>query len=280
MRRRALWSAGAIVVVASLGLAAPASAKDVRIRTHIAPEAPAPLSPEQELAVERALNFDDLTISAHAANRSFDAPSLSHPDPLAVSRSGHDDGSSTVTLKKTLSSDWDAHVGADVNMAAAPTTTYQPDQPLPGSADDKPSGAAFASVGVTPYASVDARLDPNREQGQLGATVEHSVPIGGDMSVTLHGRAAVSDSLPATNAAQAGAAPPTVSDDEAVKLDIASIGTTLSAGVNRSSTDPVTHATLSADQKVYGPLHVSTAVTDPGEPTSNKSITAHFNLTW
>jgi hypothetical protein len=37
---------------------------------------------------------------------------------------------------------------------------------------------------------------------------------------------------------------------------------------------------LSAEQKLYGPLHVTTAVTDLGQTTSNKSITAGFKLNW
>ena len=98
------------------------------------------------------------------------------------------------------------------------------------------------------------------------------------MSVTLRSRCAVSEAL-AEPAAQDNA-PPVVSSDQAVKLNIGSTGTTLSAGVSANSADPVTHNTLSADQKVYGPLHVTTAVTDAGRETSNKSVTAGFRLTW
>ena len=61
---------------------------------------------------------------------------------------------------------------------------------------------------------------------------------------------------------------------------ISPTGTTLAAGITTASNDPVTHNTLSADQKLFGPLHVTTAVSDIGEPTSKKSITAGFKLTW
>ena len=47
-----------------------------------------------------------------------------------------------------------------------------------------------------------------------------------------------------------------------------------------ASNDPVTHNTLSADQKLFGPLHVTTAVTDVGQPSESKSITAGFKLNW
>jgi hypothetical protein len=47
-----------------------------------------------------------------------------------------------------------------------------------------------------------------------------------------------------------------------------------------ASNDPVTHNTLSAEQKLYGPLQVTTAVTDFGQTTSSKSIGAGFELHW
>ena len=68
-------------------------------------------------------------------------------------------------------------------------------------------------------------------------------------------------------------------DQPSVKFDILPTGTTLSAGVSRAPA-PIRwlHNTLSADQKLYGPLHVSTAVTDVGETTENKSVTARFKF--
>jgi hypothetical protein len=47
-----------------------------------------------------------------------------------------------------------------------------------------------------------------------------------------------------------------------------------------ASNDPVTHNTFSAEQKLYGPLQVTTTVTDFGQMTSSKSITAGFKLHW
>jgi hypothetical protein len=69
-------------------------------------------------------------------------------------------------------------------------------------------------------------------------------------------------------------------NEKIAKFDILPTGTTLAAGLASTSTDPVTHNTLSADQKLYGPLHVTTAVTDVGQTTSSKSITAGFKLNW
>ena len=63
-------------------------------------------------------------------------------------------------------------------------------------------------------------------------------------------------------------------------MSILATGTTLSAGLASTSTDPLTHNTFTAEQKLYGPLHVATAVTDLGQPTVNKSITAGVKLNW
>jgi len=67
---------------------------------------------------------------------------------------------------------------------------------------------------------------------------------------------------------------------KAVKLDVLATGTSLGAGVATASNDPVTHNTLSADQKLYGPLHLTTAVNDVGQPTVSKRISAAFRLNW
>ena len=84
--------------------------------------------------------------------------------------------------------------------------------------------------------------------------------------------------LPTT--AQPSAQTEVYGNEKSVKFNIQPTGTTLAAGFTSTSNDPVTHNTLSADQKIFGPLHVTTAVTDIGEPTSRKSITAGFRLNW
>jgi hypothetical protein len=65
-----------------------------------------------------------------------------------------------------------------------------------------------------------------------------------------------------------------------VKFNILPTGATFGAGRTSASNDPVTHNTLSADQKLYGPLQVTTAVTDVGQTTSGKSISPGFKLNW
>jgi hypothetical protein len=254
MQRRALGSAGSFLL-SLLMLVAPAAAKNTT-NTHVEPQVP--------------------SAAAHAG--AFGAPTLAHRPALAVSRSENADGSSIVTITQPLSNAWHVKVGADIDVAAAPETTYAPEKPLPGATADMPSGAAFASLGLAPFATVDARVDPGGKQGTLGATLSHAVPLCDGVALTLRGRYAVSDMMAS---ADGGTAPaPVLSNDQSVQLAIAATGTTLSAGVSADSSDPTTHDTLSADQKVFGPLHVTTAITDPGQPTADKRVTAGFKLAW
>lgn len=247
------------------------------------PEALDPLTPEESALLEQALLFDPVELGNAKPVRRPRTASLSKPQRLDVSRNENPDGSSTVVVKQPLTSEWDAKVGADLNLAAPPPITYQPGRPLPGMApDDHGSGAAWASVGVVPnFASVDARVDPVNDQGKIGTTLKHSIPVGGKLSVTVQDRYSVTEALsqPSQPAPQSGATQ-VFSNERSVKLDIKPTGTTLGAGFATASNDPVTHNTLSAEQKLVGPLHVKAAVSDVDQPNANKSISAGFKLTW
>jgi hypothetical protein len=69
-------------------------------------------------------------------------------------------------------------------------------------------------------------------------------------------------------------------DQPSVKVDVLSTGTSFSAALARNSADPVVHNRIGADQRLYGPLHVNTAVADIGEPTESRSIGAAIKLNW
>ena len=69
-------------------------------------------------------------------------------------------------------------------------------------------------------------------------------------------------------------------NDNVAKFAILPSGTTLAAGLSSTSNDPVTHNSLSAEQQLYGPLQITTALNDIGQPSENKSIRARFKLKW
>jgi hypothetical protein len=281
--------------------AAPEQAPAGDARPADAPIGAEPSADDESALLGQMLMFDPATLAATLAattpSKPLKLPSLYAPQPLDVSRSDQPSGSSTVVVKKPLPTEYGITVGADLNLATTPGANYRPNPAAPAIADNPGSGAAWASVGVTQYTSVDARLDATNTQSKVGGTLKHSIPLGQKFSVTLQNTYSVTDTFnPATASpsslsnlplmtAPAATAPTTApmqiwGDERNVKFNILPTGTTLGAGLTTASNDPITHNTLSADQKLYGPLHVTTAVTDVGQTTVSKSISAGLKFNW
>jgi hypothetical protein len=258
-----------------------------------------PLTPSESAALGNALLFDPADIVEAKPAPKLRLPSLNKPRDLSVKGSENPDGTSKVAVKQPVATgEWDANVGVDLKTATDLPTTFQPGKGFPGTADDHGSGAAWASVGVPNVAAIDARVDPTNDQGQVGAALRRSIPLGEDLSMTVQNRVSVTESYNATPVApaplsglpliaapkptepiQSGAAQ-VLGTERSVKFDFRPTGTSFGAGLTSASNDPVTHNTLSAEQQLFGPLHVATAVTDLGQISSNKSITARFKLDW
>lgn len=243
-----------------------------------------PLSPEDRALIDKVLADNALSDDAFEKTpaRALKPPrraSLTTPKKLDVSKTDRSDGGSTVTLKQPLPIDWDAKVGADLGFDGnnAPNPLRPPPVILSQPHDDSGVGAAFASVDVASLATVDARVDPNTDQSQLGTTVTRSVPLGQQFAVTLQSRAAMTESYGPSSTTDT---PRVWSNANTAKFNILPTGTTLAAGLSSTSTDPVTHNTISAEQKIYGALNVSTAVTDIGETGESRSVSARFKLNW
>ena len=288
----------AVWITAASACAFPAAAQDagapadsVAADTEVNPQADAPLTPEESTALGNALTVDAADFAGSRPVKPLRLPSLNDANKFDVSHSDRPDGSSTLTVKQPLASEWDAKVGADLSLAAAPADGATPSRPFALKPAGRDSGAAWASVGVADLATVDARVDPGSDQSKLGTTFKRSIPVGGKFSVTLHDSYSMTETFGAPTPApsdlplmsEPAATPATQQiwgSQKAVKLDVLATGTSLGAGVATASNDPVTHNTLSADQKLYGPLHLTTAVNDVGQPTISKRISAAFRLTW
>jgi hypothetical protein len=289
MRRRAIddlrWT---IVALACALTAGPALALDLGT----APESPAtPLSPEEGAALGNALLFDSVTLTTAAPAKPLRLPSLSNAKGFDVSQTAKPDGSRTVVVKQPLASEWDAKLGADLGLGPTPADGDRPNRLM--SDDGSGTGVAWASVGVPNFASLDARLDPGKDQRKLGTTFKHSIPVGNQFALTLQNSYSLTETLGAQISAPSdlplmtlptapmGQPTPQVwGNEKLAKFDVLATGTTLAAGLASTSIDPVTPNKFSAEQKLYGPLHVTTAVSDLGQPVSNKSITAGFKLNW
>ena len=272
-------------IIGALALAAlPAFAQEPANNAAI--NSATPLTPEESATLSNALIFDPAAL-AIPPKKPLRLPGLSDGKGFDVKRTEKPDGSATVVVKQPLQTEWENSVGADLK----PATGSASDRPLPSTRDSSGGGATWASVGVPNVASVDARIDPSNEQGKVGTTLKQLIPFG-RFAVTLQDTYSVTETLGQPSAgpndlplmalppAPAAATPQVFGNERAIKFNILPTGTTLGAGVTTASNDPVTHNTLSAEQKLYGPLQVTTAVTDFGQATSNKSITAGFKVHW
>jgi len=303
MRLRALSGAGLLTL--SLLLTAAARAEDQGLGAYAMaapPSHPAddetikpegdPLSAAEDETLSRALLFDSATLPANGPAAMLKLPGQGKMPRVDVSSSDKDDGSGTVNVKRVWSSDVDAKVGADFNVAPPAPDTYQPNKPMPGSAMASSNSSAWASLGLDNLASVDARVNQGNDEGKLGTTLQRSVPFGSRFSVTVHDTYSVSEAFATQSSAPTGfpimtlpqqsvSGPvPVYSNNRGVKFSILSTGTSLSAGLANVSNDPITHNSLSADQQLYGPLHVTTSVNDFGTTIESKKITAGLKLNW
>jgi len=176
---------------------------------------------------------------------------------------------------------WDAKVGADLSTPPQPMTTYEPGGPLPGATTDRGSGRAWANVKVPDVATVEMRAEPSLDGGKVGTSVQRSFPLGSRYSVTVQNDFSFTGTYPTLTGAPANAASSQIwGSEKTLKFNILSTGTTLAAGTVNASNDPVTHNKLSVEQKIYGPLNVTGAVTDVGQTNSSKSLTAGFKFNW
>jgi hypothetical protein len=228
-------------------------------------------------------------------------------DPSFGSRTEKPDGSVGMTMGRRLPTEWETKVGTDVNLAG-PTSSVPSENFLHGTAPDRSTGAVWGNLtmpGLAPTVwdktTIEARIDGGQDQGKLGATLSRSVPIGGDLSVTLQNTYSVARTLPdpqpAPDAIPLMALPkagipttavptapidgsPTWTAGESVRLDIDSSGTAFSAGGSTSNSDELWHNKLSVEQKLFGPLKLTTSVEDAGTAAEKKSITAGFKRVW
>lgn len=298
MPMRAIHGAcGVMLALCVVGVPSAVRADELKVTVYASALPPErPLTDDERALLGRALNIDPAQLSLTTQSPTLRKRYATTSNRLNVSRTEQANGASTTVVTKSLSAEWNAKIGADLNLATPVPVHYQPDRPMPGSATPLSSGAAWASVGIVPdLATLDARVDPGSDQGRVGTTFRRSLPIGDKMSVTVHDSYVVSDTLSGANSTAAPAglpvmalpeqtasttAAPVWTSDRGVKVNVLPTGTTLSAGVTSASSDPTTHRVLSADQQIYGPLHVTTTVTDPGESYSNQSISAGLKLNW
>lgn len=258
-------------------------AADVHAQT-AAPAADAPSGAPQaavaQMADPTAVAIGDQLDFSGLAEATAPAPARATAAAASASvigsRNERPDGSVTITAGQRLPTAWDAKVGVDL---AAPATL--PDA-VPGQTRDR--GTGWANVAVPPgtigldKATINARVDPATDQGQVSTSLSRSVPVGGGMSVTLQNGYAVTQTLATPTGAPA--APRVLSGDGSVRLELPT-ATAFSAGASMSSADDHVLPKISAEQKLFGmPFSVTGTISERPTGDTDKSVAAGFKRNW
>jgi hypothetical protein len=236
-----------------------------------------------------------------ATSASADASKPTDTSTTFGSRTDKPDGSSSLTMGRTLPTAWETKVGTDVTLA--PTDGIVPaDTLMRPTAPDRSTGAIWGTMtmpGLQPLGfdktSVNARIDGGSDTSKVGATLSRSMPVNPNVAVTLQNDYSMTQTLgsagapapslpmmsvPSVTAPASPSAGPVWSAGETVLLNVNPSGTTFSAGAGSSTADGQWHNKLSVEQTLFGPLKVTTSVEDAGSTSSRKSITAGFKRVW
>lgn len=253
-----------------------------------------PLSAEERDRLSQALLLDAHDPVAAAREMRLRKAAGLKSNGFEVSKTGNAGDVSTVIFKQPIApetGDWKARVGADLAVAPDASAGWSPDNPLRVQRNGRAANAAWASVDVHEFATVDARVNPAGEQGLLATTLKRSMPVGSHLSMTLQSRTSMTETfgrgtttsdipLMALPSSDGTTTSRVWGQENSARFNILATGTTLGAGVSSSSTDPVTHNTLSAEQKLYGPLSVSTSIHDVGKVDESRSVRARARFSW
>lgn len=195
-----------------------------------------------------------------------------------VTRDLNTDGSSAVYVSNSPMWLEGASFGFDLSMAAATVNTFQPTRTLPWDVADTSNAAAWAKVSLPtdslwmPWhqTTFEMRVDPTQNEGKFGTTLSRDMQINRYMTASVNDTYAVIHTTDTAGGWEIG---------KSVSLKLLDTGTTFSIGATNTSADHMWLPTATAEQKLFGPLNVTTTVADTGTEIT-KSITAGYKYSW
>ncbi|TCT02848.1 hypothetical protein [Aquabacter spiritensis] len=215
------------------------------------------------------------------AKRAAAVPSAA-PAPSAVttrvSGSLHPDGTSAVTAAGSFS-DWTwTEFGVDMSLAEGAQTAGLP---YKTSSISTPAGSgavawarttlpALSNLSIWEKGSVDLRLDALQDESRLGTSFTREWTLLDSVTASLTDAYAFVMGAGGTEQWETG---------KTVSVNLAQTGTRISMATTASSAGSTWQPSLSASQTLFGPLVVTTSVTDTGE-TLNKAVSAGFRRSW
>lgn len=186
-----------------------------------------------------------------------------------TSRSLNADGSTSMRYEQQLADL--AQVGVNLSTEASSVV------PTSVAGTQTVSGGAFAKVSVNDLpnwllwqkGAVNVAVSPT-DESKLGTTLSRSWTLYEGLKAELSDSYALARSSSGSGAWQT---------DKALSLKLTETGTTVSVAASASEATPQLLPSISAQQKVFGALNVTTTVADTGSEL-NKSITAGFSHRW
>ncbi len=234
-----------------------------------------------------------LALPAHGEPTELPDDELMQPgdEPLDLSTPLPEPGRAAVKRKAPVAvqtAPLSAKVGVDYRDSPIPNAEYRPSQLADGQLPDQSTGFAWANVTVPDLplgwdkASIDTQLDPLDEQSKVGTTLSRSIPLGGDMSMTLQNGVSVSRTFANTAlSSQATSASQNWASNQTLRFSLLPTDTTLSLGASMSSGNDKWLRTLSAEQKLFGgPVSLTGSLSETPSGEASKSLKAGFKQNW
>lgn len=215
--------------------------------------------------------------------------SLRTGDAWSWKRTDNADGTSAVTIKQPVSTFWDTRVGADLSVVSQmPATSAEvlAEKIAHDNQFARSSGSAWAAMTapglgtIWDKTAIEARTDPTQDQSKLSASLSKSIPLDGNRyALTLHNGTNVSQQtlVPVVGP---GASSRVVEVDQSVRLGFTETGTSLIAGQTHSTADDKWLRKISAEQKIFGDVTVTGAISETANGSANGSLTAGFKRSW
>lgn len=213
------------------------------------------------------------------------APAMLPGNAASWKRTDQPGGATMLTVKQTVLPFWDAHVGADLNIAArGPRTSSEAlERKLAGEELSRSNGSAWANLtapglgGLWDKTTIAARLDP-ADSNRIGTSISKSLPLGSPQtSLTLQGGYIVVDQstlLPLIGPER------TVEVGHSARLSFKDTGTSLIAGETSSSADDIWLSHVGVEQKIFGAVSIAASVSETIEGPSDQRLTASFRQSW
>jgi hypothetical protein len=217
------------------------------------------------------------------------APANTGGSAAVWSRNDKSNGTVAVTVNKPVSSFWDVKAGVDLDVAT-PSSPLRTPETLPeklasDARNEQSQGSAWMSARApgVPYlsdqVSLEARMNPDRD-ARLGTTLSKALPLSDQLSLTLKQGFYITqhEAIPGLPGGVGHGR--SFDSDRSAQISFAETGTSFLAGQTRAPTGDRWLNSIGAEQKLFGGLSITGAVTEKPEGFSSKSISAGFKKSW